>query len=127
MPVTNDGRKKIIDLALGNDTLGTLQIGLVTNGSLSDSSAYGDLTELSGNGYARQNVTYGAGTDANPSVADASAVSFTASGGDWSTAYYAVLIEGGDTLVGFLSLNSGSGRAVLDGQTLNVDTEFNQA
>ena len=44
-------------------------------------------TELTGNGYARQTVTMGAASGANPTASTStSTVTFTASGGNWATA-----------------------------------------
>jgi hypothetical protein len=45
----------------------------------------GGGTEVSGNGYAREAVTFAAATSPGGTTSNTGAVSFTASGGDWGT------------------------------------------
>jgi len=58
----------------------TVYVGLLSAGPTDSSSG----TELSGNGYARQACAFDA-YSTNNKVANTSAETFTASGGDWST------------------------------------------
>lgn len=51
----------------------------------------GGGTELSGNGYARQSVSFG--TASSGTISNDVAVTFTASGGDWSTASHFGLLD----------------------------------
>jgi hypothetical protein len=45
----------------------------------------GGGTEVSGNGYARQSVTFGAASTPGGTTSNTNTVSFTASGGNWGT------------------------------------------
>src|SRR5210317_2023258 len=70
---------------------------LMTNGSATRPTAWyvglytaapsdsGGGTEVSGNGYAREAVTFAAATSPGGTTSNTGAVSFTASGGDWGT------------------------------------------
>jgi hypothetical protein len=79
----------------------------------------GGGTEVSGNGYARQSVTFNAASSPGGTTSNASEVSFTASGGDWGTITHAAIFDastGGNMLWhGALS----SQRTVNDGDTLS--------
>jgi hypothetical protein len=70
---------------------------LMTNGSATRPTAWyvalytaapsdsGGGTEVSGNGYARQAVTFAAATSPGGTTSNTGAVTFTASGGNWGT------------------------------------------
>jgi len=70
---------------------------LMTNGTATRPTAWyvglytaapsdsGGGTEVSGNGYARQAVTFAAATSPGGTTSNTGAVSFTASGGNWGT------------------------------------------
>jgi len=70
---------------------------LMTNGSATRPTAWyvalytaapsdsGGGTEVSGNGYAREAVTFAAATSPGGTTSNTGAVSFTASGGDWGS------------------------------------------
>ena len=70
---------------------------LMTNGSATRPTAWyvalytaapsdsGGGTEVSGNGYAREAVTFAAATSPGGTTSNSGAVSFTASGGDWGS------------------------------------------
>ena len=70
---------------------------LMTNGAATRPTAWyvglytaapsdaGGGTEVSGNGYAREAVTFAAATSPGGTTSNTGAVSFTASGGDWGT------------------------------------------
>ena len=70
---------------------------LMTNGSATRPTAWyvalytaapsdsGGGTEVSGNGYAREAVTFAAATSPGGTTSNTGAVSFTAAGGDWGT------------------------------------------
>ena len=76
-------------------------------------------TELSGNGYARQSLTFAA-----PSAGAAStsaSVTFTASGGNWTRAY-AVGIYDASTAGNLLFYKPIAGKLVKDGETLTIDS-----
>lgn len=70
---------------------------LMTNGSATRPTAWyvalytaapndaGGGTEVSGNGYSRQSVTFDAATSGAGTTSNTGAVTFTAAGGDWGT------------------------------------------
>lgn len=72
--------KLALERSLGVEPSSNRWIALVSTAS-SDATAG---TELSGNGYARQAITFG--TMASRACANTNAPSFTASGGNWSAA-----------------------------------------
>jgi hypothetical protein len=88
--VTNAGERLMAEYALGKTAPSTLTLRLFTNNaSLSEATVAGDLTELSGNGYAAQALT-GASwtvTEGDPTVAQHPQMTFTASGGGWGNVY----------------------------------------
>ncbi len=75
----------------------------------------GGGTELSGNGYARQSITFGASSGGVAS--NTNTVTFTASGGDWSAAVSAAVMDassGGN----MLEWNAITSVTVTDGSSL---------
>ena len=116
----------------------TAQAGELTNygatealGGVNDTTSYlglysvcptetGGGTELSGNGYARQAMTLS--TASNGATSTSADITFTASGGDWSTVVcYGVSdasTSGNMTWFG----NMDADQTVLDGQTLTISS-----
>lgn len=76
-------------------------------------------TELSGNGYARQSLTFAAPSAGTTSTS--AAVTFTASGGDWSRAF-AVGIYDASTSGNLLFYKTIAGKVVKNGETLTIDS-----
>lgn len=74
---TDTGENDVLDVYLGDQTY---YLGLLS-ATCSDSAAG---TELSGNGYARQSITWASAASAQK--ANSNTITFTASGGDWSAA-----------------------------------------
>ena len=78
----------------------------------------GGGTEVSGNGYAREAVTFDAATSPGGTTSNTGAVSFTAAGGNWGTVSHIGIF---DSLSGGNLLWHGSmtaSKAVNDGDTL---------
>ena len=83
--------------ALSDHSEALLLDWLMTNGSATRPTAWyvalytaapsdsGGGTEVSGNGYAREAVTFAAATSPGGTTSNTGAVSFTASGGDWGS------------------------------------------
>ena len=87
-----------------------------------------NVTEPSGNGYARQAVTLGTATTAGVR-SNTGAVDFAASGGDWGTCTHSVFFtaSSGGTAFAFDALLSS--RNMIDGATMNFAigaVEFDQ-
>ncbi|MEN6337739.1 MAG: hypothetical protein ABFE01_26085, partial [Phycisphaerales bacterium] len=110
-----------------------LYLALVKDTVIAENAAMADLTELTAGeapGYARQAITCSsvgwveAGTGTNDRKITGTAVTFTADGGNWPTAYIAVLTTTltGTTgpLIASGELNSGSGRQADDGESFDV-------
>jgi len=107
-------------------------LGWATNTSLLVSSTMLSITELSGNGYARQLVS--PGSSAFELVTAAGGVNgfkmttdtktWTASGGDWALAlmlFLTTTLTGtSGPLIGFQTLNEGSGVTLLNGQSYDA-------
>ena len=116
---TNYAELEILDHVLGegarNYTPGTLTVGLFT--AVADQEA-GTVTEVSGNGYARTAVDFGAASAG--SASNSGAVTFpTASGGDWGTITHAGIHDGTDWLfIGALTVS----KTVTDGDTFQIST-----
>lgn len=58
-------------------------------------------TELTGNGYSRQAITFGAAVNPGGTIANTNLVTFTAAGGDWGTITHARIMDaetGGNAL-----------------------------
>jgi hypothetical protein len=111
--------KAILDHVLGTSALTspTVYLSLYTSNPDEDDSG----TELSGNGYARQTVSFnaatsGAGSATGPTVAK----EFTASGGSWGSVTHFGLHDsdtgGSDNLLYFGELTSP--KTIADGDTL---------
>ena len=77
MSLTNYGENRILDLLRG---AGTYYVGLFT----APPSETGGGTEISGGGYARQKVTFGAASGG--SMTNAEALEFPTATADWGTA-----------------------------------------
>jgi hypothetical protein len=90
-------------------------IGLYT-AAPSDS---GGGTEVSGNGYSRQSVTFGAASSPGGTTDNTGAVSFTASGGNWGTITHVGIFTASTsgTLLWHGALSAS--RTINDGDTLS--------
>lgn len=107
---------------------------LMTNGSATRPTAWyvalytaapsdaGGGTEVSGNGYSRQAVTFDAATSGAGTTSNTGAVTFTAAGGDWGTITHIGIHDassGGNLLWhGTLTVS----KTVADGDTLQFAT-----
>ena len=107
---------------------------LMTNGSATRPTAWyvalytaapsdaGGGTEVSGNGYSRQAVTFDAATSGAGTTSNTGAVTFTAAGGDWGTITHIGIHDassGGNLLWhGSLTVS----KTVADGDTLQFAT-----
>jgi hypothetical protein len=107
---------------------------LMTNGSATRPTAWyvalytaapsdaGGGTEVSGNGYSRQSVTFDAATSGAGTTSNTGAVTFTAAGGDWGTITHIGIHDassGGNLLWhGSLTVS----KTVADGDTLQFAT-----
>lgn len=101
----------------------TLYVGL---SSTTPTATGTNVTEPSGNGYARAAVTMGAASGRNK--ANTTAAAFAASGGDWGTMTHAVFYTAltGGTFVGFDDLIAA--RNMVDGASIDIpigDIDFN--
>lgn len=76
----------------------------------------GGGTEVSGNGYARQAITFGATSSPGGVSSNTGAVSFTAAGGNWGTITHAGIFDGLGNLLLHTPLTTS--RVVNDGDTL---------
>ena len=134
---TNRGKKAILDSTFHADALpSTYKLHLVSTIPDADTNTLGDLTEISGGGYAAKSLSKNS-TDFNvgPTEDDSSDIayvrianqSWTASGGSIGEAKFMVLTDDNATesdreVWGFFDLRdgSGNGRTVTDGQSLTV-------
>ncbi len=92
-------------------------------------ASLGDLTELSGNGYARQfvpanatGIVSGAG-GTNGRTLTTAEVTFTASGGPWNlakTKFLATTADDSGKLIATEPINAGSGITLSDGESYDV-------
>ena len=114
-----------------------LYVAIVKDTTIAENAVMADLTELTSGeapGYARQPIVCNsgnwteAGTGTNDRKISSSAVTFTASGGNWPNGYKAVLTTTltGTTgpLIASGDLNAGSPVAPTDGQSFDVDFEL---
>ena len=107
---------------------------LMTNGSATRPTAWyvalytaapsdsGGGTELSGNGYSRQAVTFAAATSPGGTTSNTGDISFTASGGNWGTITHIGIFDassGGNLLWHGIMTAS---KIVNDGDTLEFST-----
>ena len=116
--LTNHAEKALLDWMSGaaNPTRpSALYLALFTTAT----SEAGGGTELSGNGYAREAVTFSAATTPDGNTSNSAEVTFTASGGNWGSITHAALMDaatGGNMwFQGPLS----SSRTINDGDTLS--------
>lgn len=88
-----------------------------------DPTDAGTLTNelANSNGYSRQAITWSATSDEDED--NTAAVTFTASGGDWSAATHWGLVTSGTHGAGTMHLTGalGATRTVLDGDSLEID------
>jgi len=135
--VTDEGEGWILDVAFRNNQVSGLtgfELIISTAGSLTETSAYAARSELAdGSGYAAKSVAWGTGGWTAPSGTTPTSITTPAAGShswtasaDWnggSAVTYAALVTVGlatNRLISHAALGGGSGRIVLDGDTLNV-------
>ncbi len=135
--VTDEGEGYILDVAFRNNQISgftSYEVLIATNASLTETAVYATFTELTdGDGYAAKTVNknttdWSAPTGTTPTSITTPSTgnhSWTATA-DWNAAAaveYVVLSTVGLTpnrLVALAALGGGSGRIVLNGDTLNV-------
>lgn len=91
--VPNEGEKLIADIVMKRvltDRDADLELGLFTNSSVSEATTLADITEPTGSGYARKNLTDASWTGTNDTRSYA-AQTFTATG-VWTGAVYGYFI-----------------------------------
>jgi len=119
MPMSQYLENKMLDATLRNTSYtspSTVYLALFS--TVCSPTAAG--TELSGNGYSRQAVTFGTGASAGV-IQNTANTSFTASGGNWSTAVSSAIMDastGGNVLYYF----NGSPKTVNNGQTITYES-----
>lgn len=93
-------------------------VGLFTSAP----SDAGGGTEVSGSGYARESVTFGAATSGGGTTSNTGAVSFTASGGSWGTITHIGIFDA--STAGNLLWHGAltASKTVADGDTLEFAT-----
>ena len=108
-------------------------VGLAEDTELAENAALADITELSGNGYARQAVassTAGftsAATGTNDRKVTTITVLFSASGGAWNkiyTVFLATTADDSGKLIASAPINSGSGYTLADGENYEAAMEM---
>jgi len=128
--VTTEGIRHFMELVLQLQALpASYWLGWATNTSLSVSSTMASITELTGFGYARQEVAIeGSSLEIDSAAGGTNGWKMTfddktwaASGGDWSLALWCFIttVETGSSgkLIGAEPLNEGSGVALNNGQS----------
>jgi hypothetical protein len=119
MPMSNYLENKLLDATLRNTSYtspATVYMALYSTVNTATTAG----TELSGNGYSRQAITFGTAA-ASGSISSTANVSFTASGGNWSAAVSSAIVDassGGNVLYYY----NGPARTVLDGETLTFES-----
>lgn len=106
---------EILDHILGTEAF-TMPSGSYLALFTAAPSDAGGGTELSGNGYARQDVTWGAAASAV--AANTSSHTFTASGGDWGTITHWAIFDAATTGNMLLHGALDASKAITDGQSL---------
>jgi len=118
---TNYLENEVLDHILGEGTRDfasptNLQVGLFT--AVTDGEA-GTVTEVSGNGYARTDVTFGVSTGG--SATNTADVTFpTATGGDWGLVNNAGIYDQAGNLLFYGALTVS--KTVTDGDTFQIST-----
>jgi len=119
MPMSYYLENKLLDATLKNTSYTSpTTVYLALFSTLCSQSAAG--TELSGNGYSRQSITFGTSASGG-TITNTANVAFTASGGNWSQAVSSAIMDastGGNVLYYF----NGSPKTVLNGQTLTYES-----
>lgn len=131
--IKTEGIQFLFELANGVQSKpASYYIGLCEDAedSIADTAGLSDLTELSGNGYAREAVTAdNTGMVSNPGGANgrnltSSEVTFTASGGAWNkarTKFVATTADDTGKLLWTEPINSGDGEELADGESYTCD------
>lgn len=111
---------KILDhiLATAAFTMPTVSYLALFTAAPSDA---GGGTELSGDGYARQDVTWGAASGGV--AANTSTHTFTASGGDWGTITHWAIFDASSSGNMLLHGELDASKAVTDGQSLIINAD----
>lgn len=119
MPMSQYLENKILDATLRNTSYtspATVYLALFS--TTCSPTAAG--TELSGNGYSRQSVTFGTAASGG-TISNTANVAFTASGGNWTQSISSAIMDastGGNVLYYF----NGSPKTVSNGQTLTYES-----
>ena len=139
--VVDEGEAWILEAAFHNEP-GTgftdFQLKLAANAasSLTESTANGTITEVTGTGYGAKTVlraqsagnwsTVTGTTPSSITTPDTGNHTFTATGADWTTAHYAVLVANAtaDVLIAWSALNPTAGRALGNGDSLNLTMDI---
>ncbi|WP_128755483.1 phage tail fiber protein [Metarhizobium album] len=79
----------------------------------------GGGTEVSGSGYARQAITFGAASSPGGTTSNTGVVDFTASGGDWGTVTSAAVFTASTSGTMLIYGNLAAPKTVNDGDTLS--------
>ena len=115
--LSNYAEKLLLDwlMTTGSATRPTAWYVALYTAAPSDS---GGGTELSGNGYSRGSVTFGAATSPTGTTSNTNAVSFTAAGGNWGTVTHVGIIDSssGGTLLWHGAMSAS--KTINDGDTL---------
>jgi hypothetical protein len=117
--MANEVHEEGLEYLLGFVTAGNLEIGLATDSSLDEDATLDDLTEVSGDGYARITVTSltSESTGTNDWQITTNTVTFTATG-DWTSARTVFVATSTDKL--FASAALSETRTLANGNTLEV-------
>lgn len=130
-----EGLQFILDVAIRQtqSVPASYYLGWCAESDLDDNASLADLTELSGNGYARVAIASN-GTDwtsaahsTNGRKVTSKVCTFTAAGGDWSAAgrwFLATTADDSGQLIASGPLASGSGVTLLTGQSYDVAIEL---
>jgi len=126
-----EGFQFLLEAALSEEQTppANFYVGLVTDAEVQYADNLAALTELSGNNYSAQAVASN-NTDLTSASNGVSGwkmttkeVTFTASGGAWSTARWAILKTSSDSsgkLLGAMRINGTTGWAIADGQHIDI-------
>lgn len=116
MGITTYLSNKLLDSAVANVSYSTPEsVYLSLHSTLSNATVAG--TELSGNGYARQEITFGSAS--NGSIIATANVTFTASGANWDNAVSSGIYDNltGGNMLFFYNIVP---KTVLDGTSIEV-------
>lgn len=122
MPLANEGEILVLDVFTGNESApAKLYCGLVT-AAPGETTTLTTMSEVSGSGYARQEITYDpAALDSGDGQADSDTVTFTATG-TWTGATHAFITDAASGTSGsFIAYRAlSTTRTLGNGDTLDV-------